>query len=63
MAISMVSIKYEIATQSPQGEEEAERKGEFSGKSFKERNLEDEGLVGRDSEKDSYASGAWIRRG
>jgi hypothetical protein len=38
-------------------------KGEFSGKSFKERNLGNEGLVDGDSEKDSYASRAWIRRG
>jgi hypothetical protein len=38
-------------------------KGDFSGKSFKEGNLGNEGLVDGDSEKDSYESGAWIRRG
>jgi hypothetical protein len=44
-------------------EEEAEGKGAFSGKSFEERNLGNEGVVDRDSEKDTYASRAWIRRG
>jgi hypothetical protein len=37
-------------------------KGEFSGKSFEERSLGNEGLVDRNSEKDPYESRAWIRR-